>query len=146
VPTLTGECLCGAVRYAYEGPLGALVHCHCSRCRRWHGAAFRTRVVALRPSFRWTAGESLVARYESTDRVTKTFCSTCGSSLITESRVRDDLIGLPLGGVEGELGDRPAFHIFVGSKASWYEIPEAAEAYDELPPKSSRIHEVLKES
>lgn len=142
MPALRGECLCGAVQYAYEGPLGAIVHCHCSRCRRWHGAAFRTRVVALRTRFRWTAGESLVARYHATPRVTKTFCSTCGSSLVTEYRARDDLIGLPLGGVEGEVGDRPAFHVFVGSKASWVELPKGAEAYHELPPDPSRIHEV----
>jgi hypothetical protein len=145
MPALGGECLCGAVQYAYEGPLGAIVHCHCSRCRRWHGAAFRTRVAARRAGFRFTSGEEHVARYDSTDRVTKLFCSTCGSSLITEYRQRDDLIGLPLGGVRGELGDRPTFHIFVGSKADWVELPEGALAYDELPPDASLLHRILDE-
>jgi hypothetical protein len=141
--TLSGECLCGGVRYEYRGPLGAIVHCHCSRCRRWHGAAFRTRVVARRDAFRWTRGESLVARYESSPRTTKTFCRNCGSSLVSLYPERADLIGLPLGGVVGDVGPRPAFHIFVGSKAPWYEIRDGLPQHDELPPGDDVIHELL---
>ena len=69
-------------------------------------------------------------------------CSTCGSSLITEYRHRDDGIGLPLGGVRGEIGDRPVVHIFVGSKADWVELPEDALAFEELPPDASLIHRI----
>src|SRR5437660_10336471 len=82
--TLTGSCLCGGITYRYDGPLGAVVHCHCSRCRRWHGAAFRTRAVAHRSAFQWTAGAELLARYAMTPRTTRTLCRTIGSSLITE--------------------------------------------------------------
>ncbi|MGD1922432.1 MAG: hypothetical protein ACFCAD_28205 [Pleurocapsa sp.] len=28
---LTGECLCGKIRYEYCGATGNLVHCHCSK-------------------------------------------------------------------------------------------------------------------
>ena len=141
--TLSGECLCGGIRYRYSGRLGAVVPCHCSRCRRWHGSAFRTRVVARREAFRWLAGEALLARYESTPRTTKTFCRTCGSSLVTFYTDRPDIIGLPLGGVVGDLGPRPAFHIFVGSKTPWYEIRDGLPQYDELPPDRELIHEIL---
>jgi hypothetical protein len=27
--TLTGSCLCGGIRYQIDGPLGAVVNCHC---------------------------------------------------------------------------------------------------------------------
>ena len=141
--TLSGECLCGGIRYQYSGPLGAVVHCHCSRCRRWHGSAFRTRVVARRDAFHWSAGEALLVRYESTPRTTKTFCRVCGSSLVTFYSERPDIIGLPLGGVVGDLGARPAFHIFVGSKAPWHEIRDDLPRYEELPPDPDLIHEVL---
>ena len=36
---LTGRCLCEAIQYEIEGELGTVVNCHCSKCRRWHGAA-----------------------------------------------------------------------------------------------------------
>ncbi len=37
---LTGGCLCGAIRYRYQGTLGAAFNCHCSICRRSAGAPF----------------------------------------------------------------------------------------------------------
>ncbi len=138
--TLTGSCLCGGITYRYDGPLGAIVHCHCSRCRRWHGAAFRTRAVARRAGFEWTAGAELVARYAMTPRTTKTFCRTCGSSLITEYARESDRIALPLGGVVGELDAGPAFHIFVASKASWHTITDDLPQFAELPPDPASIH------
>jgi len=143
MPELAGSCLCGAVTYRYEGPLGAIVHCHCSRCRRWHGAAFRTRAVARRDGFRWTAGAELVEHYAMTARTTRTFCRRCGSSLATLYREEPDLMALPLGGVSGDVGARPAFHIFVGSKAPWYEITDGLPQFDQLPPDRDLIHRLL---
>ncbi len=53
---LTGRCLCEGVEYRIEGELGPIFHCHCSRCRRWHGAAFRTRATIKSSQFRWIRG------------------------------------------------------------------------------------------
>ena len=35
-----GSCLCGGVRYETTAPLQGASHCHCSMCRKAHGAAF----------------------------------------------------------------------------------------------------------
>lgn len=37
---IRGSCLCGAVSYKITGSLGVTGHCHCSICRKSHGAAF----------------------------------------------------------------------------------------------------------
>jgi hypothetical protein len=37
-----GRCLCGRVRYEIPGEIYSVVHCHCSMCRKHHGAAFAT--------------------------------------------------------------------------------------------------------
>lgn len=94
----------------------------------------------MRQGFEWVSGAGLVASYDSTERVSKTFCRTCGSGLVTFYRHREDIIGLPLGGVLGDIGQRPEFHIFVGSKASWHEVTDDLPAHDELPPDSSLLH------
>ena len=39
-----GGCLCGAVTFVASGPPKWVAHCHCSMCRRAHGAAFVTWV------------------------------------------------------------------------------------------------------
>ena len=38
--THSGSCLCGAVRFAVTGPLGGVIYCHCSQCRKQTGHIF----------------------------------------------------------------------------------------------------------
>ncbi|HLX54227.1 MAG TPA: GFA family protein [Aquella sp.] len=131
---LTGKCLCEAISYEIIGELGAIFNCHCSKCRRWHGAAFRTRAAVKRKNFKWLSGEKYLSKYNSSDNVVKTFCSICGSALVSFFNDNSDFIGLPLGGLEQDPGTRPQANIFVGSKAPWYEICDGLPQYDELPP------------
>src|SRR6185437_58690 len=132
--TFTGKCLCEAISYEITGELGAIFNCHCSKCRRWHGAAFRTRAAVKSKNFKWLNGEKYLSKYKSSDNVIKTFCSICGSSLISILEDKPDFIGLPLGGLEQDPVTRPQANIFVGSKAPWYEINDGLPQYDELPP------------
>jgi hypothetical protein len=38
-----GSCLCGGVKFEIVGPLMRVLNCHCSKCRKQHSAAFRSR-------------------------------------------------------------------------------------------------------
>ena len=43
-----GSCLCGAVRIEIHGGISAIIHCHCSLCRKSSGTAYATNgFVAL---------------------------------------------------------------------------------------------------
>jgi len=37
---VVGSCFCGAITYEIDLPTRACVHCHCSMCRRPHGASW----------------------------------------------------------------------------------------------------------
>ena len=130
---LTGQCLCGAIAYQIEGELGPVVNCHCTKCRRWHGAAFRTRAAVKTNQFSWIRGEDRLSQYHSSESVIKTFCSVCGSALISLYENRPDYIGLPIGGLDQDPGVRPTMNIYVGSKSPWYEITDGLPQYDEWP-------------
>ncbi len=39
---IEGGCQCGTLRYAADGEVSDLSHCHCSMCRKLHGAAYVT--------------------------------------------------------------------------------------------------------
>ncbi len=134
---LTGHCLCGAIAYEIRGELGPIVNCHCSKCRRWHGAVFRTRAAVKTENFTWLKGAELLSRYNSSEFVTKTFCSICGSSLMSERTDNPEYIGVPLGGIDQDLGVCPIMNIFVASKAPWYEITDGLPQYDEFPPEGA---------
>ncbi len=137
--SLEGSCLCGGVRYVVDGPLGTVVHCHCSMCRKATGAAFRTRAAVPSASFCWSAGESLLARFESSPGEERTFCRVCGSTLVTLFRDRPEEIALALGTLDSDPGIRPSAHVFVGSKAPWYEIDDALPRFDAGAPQSGPI-------
>jgi hypothetical protein len=138
---LTGRCLCEAISYEIEGPLGPIFNCHCSKCRRWHGAAFRTRASIKKSQFKWVTGEHLLSKFHSSDNVVKTFCSVCGSNLMSFYENAPDLVGVPLGGLEQDPGSRPVANIFVGSKAPWYQLTDGLPQHQEWPISESKVRE-----
>ncbi|MEO7385563.1 MAG: GFA family protein [Gammaproteobacteria bacterium] len=132
--TVTGSCLCGAVRYELQGPFSHMGHCHCSICRKHHGAAFATYVACPLDGLRFLSGEDHQGRYDSSPGWSRPFCLTCGSVLPTRMPEHGLVVG-PAGNLEGELGVEPAMHMFVGSKAPWYEITDALPRHDAYPPE-----------
>jgi hypothetical protein len=136
---MEGTCLCGAIQYrACEG--GVSVHCHCSRCRKWHGAAFASIVRVPIHALRVTRGADALTRYASSPGIERCFCKVCGSSLFT---LRLDLgrAHVRLGTIDGDPGVRPSRHVFVGSKAPWFEITDALPQHEALPPETPATEE-----
>lgn len=129
---LRGSCLCGSVRYEIRGPLSGALNCHCSQCRKAHGAAFRSRAAVRASDFVWLSGEDLVTYFESSPGNHRGFCKVCGANLISRFDDRNDY-GLALGTLDDDPGLKPALHVFVGSKASWHEITDGLPQFNTLP-------------
>jgi hypothetical protein len=126
-----GSCLCGAVAYEIEAPLGAIVYCHCQRCRKAGGSAFATNVVVPASGFRYTRRDTLKA-FRTDAAVTREFCGNCGSAILSKRDAQPDIVRVRVGTLDTALESSPSAHIFVGSKAEWYEIR------DELPQHTER--------
>ena len=131
---LHGSCLCGAVRYEIDGPLRGALNCHCSMCRKAHGAAFRSRAAVRSEHFRFTAGEGLVTDHESSPGTFRGFCSRCGSPLRSRFTDHPDWLGLPLGTLDDDPGVRPAMHVHVASRAPWFDITDDLPQHPGAPP------------
>ena len=54
---IAGSCLCGGVRFTARLPSSFCGHCHCSMCRRSHGAGFVTWFAIPREQFSLDEGE-----------------------------------------------------------------------------------------
>jgi hypothetical protein len=132
---ISGSCLCGAVAYEIDGALTDAGHCHCSMCRRGHGAAFGTYATVNPDRFRWVSGAEVVSRFESSADEDRIFCRVCGSTLGGMSHGR--VTSITLGTVNGDPGVRPLSHIFVGSKAGWDEIEDDLPQFEDWPPGES---------
>jgi hypothetical protein len=85
MPPIRGSCLCGGVTFEITGPLLAPMNCHCSQCRKQHGAAFRSRVRVAAADLRFLSGEYLIKFWESPRGYQRGFCSECGSPIINRT-------------------------------------------------------------
>jgi hypothetical protein len=128
---VAGACLCGALRYEVDAPPRGIVHCHCSVCRKHHGAPFATLVVSPARGLRWLSGEASVLTYASSARRVRRFCGTCGA--VAPAALGDRAL-VPAGNLQGNLDVAGALHMFVGSKAPWHTIADALPQHAGAPP------------
>jgi hypothetical protein len=126
---LTGKCECGAVRYRVEDAFLYAMNCHCSRCRAATGSAFKAFAGIERDKLELTDGsDNLLVVGD--DQLNDTRCGACGSLLY--SVVRDGAyVHVALGSLVDTPSIRPTKHIFVGSKAPWFEITDDLPQFDE---------------
>ena len=130
--TIRGGCLCGKVRYEVKRRLVDADNCHCSKCRKHHGAAFATYANVDTAEFKWISGADIVKVFEAASGAGWCFCSECGSSL--GGTDRGEITSITLGTVEGDPGVKPQSHIFTGSGAKWYEINDNLPQFEERAP------------
>ena len=126
---LTGKCLCGAVQYTVADGFRYALFCHCSNCRRTTGSAFKPIAGIERDKLRLLTGAGgLLIVGEPTGH--DAHCKVCGSLLY--SVVRDGAyVHVAMGTLVDAPAIRPAAHIFVGSKAPWFDITDDLPQYDE---------------
>ena len=130
--SIEGGCLCGEIRYRIDEPLSQAGSCHCSMCRKAHGAAYATFAGVKPGTAHWTSGTDSLAVYASSEQGRRCFCKHCGSQLGAVEN--GELRWLALGTVDGDPGVRPEANIFVGSKAPWHEIADGLPQFEGYPP------------
>jgi hypothetical protein len=126
-----GSCLCGGVRYEIARVPSRMTHCHCSQCRKGHGAAFATYAQIASADLRFTSGGELIRRFRSSADVHRSFCGVCGSNLTFEWSETPHTLWIAAGAFDDDPGVRAGCHIYVDSKAPWYPIEGALPQYPE---------------
>jgi hypothetical protein len=128
---LAGGCECGAVRYRVADEFRYAMNCHCSRCRAGTGSAFKAFAGIEREKLEITDGaDSLLVYGDENENHTR--CGVCGSLLF--SVVRDGAyVHIALGSLADAPGIRPTKHMFVGSKAPWFEITDDLPQFEQYP-------------
>jgi hypothetical protein len=122
--------LCGGIRYEVDAEVGPVTNCHCSQCRKASGAAFASNASVPAAAFRLISGAGLLTEWESSPGKRRSFCSRCGSPLLKRSDDNPDVIRLRLGCLDTDPGRKPSRHIYVGSKAPWFEITDALPIFE----------------
>ncbi|KAF2432576.1 hypothetical protein EJ08DRAFT_669346 [Tothia fuscella] len=134
--TITGSCLCEAIRYTITFPTDAEwppkfnATCQCTKCRKFTGSLLPQGHVLPRPYITPAINNTTFATYtsfQSSEHCYRSFCSKCGSSLTFHDETKPDVIEIYLGtldedvlckrdgGVLGEELCKSGVHIWVGN-------------------------------
>lgn len=131
---INGNCECGRVSYEVDGEITDFSHCHCSQCRRLHGAAYATFAGVARQDFRYLSGQSSLRSYASSAGHDRVFCAECGSNILVALESEPNDLYLCMGTIDGDPARPSGYHIYAASKAPWHEINDDLPQYDTEPP------------
>jgi hypothetical protein len=128
---IKGSCLCGKVRYQYDGDINEIAMCHCSQCRQAQGGAFATNSPIDAEKLKFT-GSEFIKEFESNDNKVRAFCQNCGSPLYSAKKDLPNTKRLRVGTIETAFACENKYHIFSASKASWHTITDNYPQFVEL--------------
>lgn len=131
---IEGGCLCGGIRYQYDGEIGEISICHCSQCRKAQGSAFAAVSPVATDRLRILAGAELLTEYRSSPDKARVFCAICGSPIYSAKDDTPEIRRLRLGTVDTHFTCTNVVHIFTGSKASWWDCDDGLPRFTERRP------------
>lgn len=117
----SGSCLCGAVQFRLVEPVKFVAHCHCSICRRAHGAPFVTWVGVPEKQFQLVEGKDL-ATYRSSAEAERSFCRNCGSPMFFRGTRWPGEVHVARALVASTSLPKPQAHVFVSDAAEWVPV------------------------
>jgi hypothetical protein len=131
---LKGRCGCHTVEYEVSDEFVVAFICHCSNCRATTGSAFLPWGEIKREKFRVTKGVASLTLVGDERADHEMRCAVCWSLVYwTRTAPEGAYVRVPYGTLVDEPTLKPTAHMFVGSKATWYEILDDLPQHDEYP-------------
>jgi hypothetical protein len=137
MPSYTGRCTCGAVRYEIGAePIRSFL-CQCRDCQRDTGAGHASVMVFPRAAMRITGDVAENLRTGDSGAVKhKGFCGNCGSPLYNKPENVPDMIGVYVGTLDDPSGFKPQMVIFASRGHGWDHLDPALPRVPQMRPSS----------
>lgn len=144
--SMTGGCMCGAVRYETTAAPFAITHCHCASCRKHNGAPVVTLAGYSAKDVTFSGSDRSL--YESSPGATRAFCGKCGTPLTWEGDGGDlgPIIELHISTFDNPELMVPTSHAFEPERLSWLEIADNLPRYEGFAELSPLLHTGPKKS
>jgi hypothetical protein len=127
----SGSCQCGALRFEATPPSKWVAHCHCTMCRRAHGAAFVTWVGVEESRARIDDAQATLRWYASSPGAERGFCSHCGSMLFFRGQRWPGELHIVRANFDEPVDREPQVHVHYDTHVDWVALDPA----DGLPRK-----------
>ena len=132
---LQGGCYCGAVRYQAKGDSLFTGQCHCRECQYISGGHPNIIIGMPEPGFAYTKGSAKeFRRSDIADPVTREFCATCGTHLLTRTPRVPGAVLVKVGTLDDpSVFAGPQMVIFTIDKQSFHHVPEGVPTFERVP-------------
>ncbi len=134
MPTISGGCLCGRVRYRAETEPTFVGLCHCRDCQRFTGSAFAL-VIAVPKSALAVMGtlKSFGKPGSSGKTLERLFCPECGASVMDEAHALPDVAMIAGGTLDDPSWVKPSSQIYCASAQPWVQLGGDMQKFDGVP-------------
>ena len=134
--TMSGGCLCGAVRYEVAGESFKVIHCHCRSCRKHNGAPVVTLAGFKADQVVFSGVQRKI--YRSSPGVGRAFCGTCGTPLTWEGDggERGPIVEIHISTFDTPESLVPSVHAFYPERIAWMDLADDLPRYEGFSGKS----------
>ena len=134
MPTRTGGCLCGKVRYRFDAEPAFVGICHCHDCQKFTGSAFAA-VIGLPKSAVTVAGtlKGFTKQGDSGKSITRLFCAECGASVMDEAEAGPGIAMLAAGTLDDASWVKPTTQIYCASAQPWVQLGGDMKSFARTP-------------
>jgi hypothetical protein len=136
--SITGGCLCGAIRYCFTAPPIVTRVCWCRVCQ-YIGAGNATVNICFPTNAFTLEGAPLDYRSiaESGNVMHRRFCGTCGTALFSEAEARPHLIFVRVGTLDDPEIAKPAMTSWTSAAPTWACIASDIPRVEKQPPPAA---------
>ncbi len=131
---LTGQCLCGDIKFEADGDIAMMGNCHCTDCQQVSGSAYGT-LIFMNESDVTITGEvkSFSHQVDSGNSLIKEFCPNCGSQMFGKNAARPGSLALRAGSINEKEHIKPQFNVYTSRKLDCVTLDDSIPAFEKMP-------------
>jgi hypothetical protein len=131
---LQGRCYCGEVRYEVKGDPVFAGQCHCRECQYVSGGSPNVTMGMPESGFHYTKGSAKTfRRADLPNPVTREFCPTCGTQLLSRAPALPGVVLLKVGTLDDPSVFTPQMAIFLVDKQPFHQVPAGIPTFERVP-------------
>jgi len=134
--TISGGCLCGAVRYETAAEPMVAGHCQCLDCRKSSGSGHCSHLGV--PEAGLTVTGALTGYDKPADSgnvVTRKFCPACGAAVLSTNSGMAGMVFLRASSLDDPEVFQPQAVVYASRGPSWDTLDPALPSFPEMPPQ-----------
>ncbi|MBM3651250.1 MAG: GFA family protein [Alphaproteobacteria bacterium] len=133
---VSGQCLCGAVRYRGDAEPQFQVKCYCTDCRKSSAAGHAAMMGFAREAIE-VKGEvkEFHSKADSGNGVMRAFCPTCGAGVYAKNAAMPTMIFLRASTLDDPDLFSPQLVVYASRAPAWDPVNQGLQAFAESPPR-----------